>query len=97
MPRQYDKEFKEGICRLITEDGLSARVVGEQYGLHPVMLYRWMEEKRLYGEEAFIGQGNQRKEDRELRQLKKENERLREENEILKKAAAYFGKKRKNG
>lgn len=96
MGRQYSREYKEEICRLIMEDGLSPRVVAEQYGLHHVMLYRWMGEKRLYGNEAFVGQGHQRSEDKELRKLKKENERLRQENEILKKAAAYFAKEKGN-
>lgn len=97
MARRYSKEYKEEICRLIMEDGLNPRNVAEQYGLHFIMLYRWVDEKRMYGEEAFVGKGHQRSEDKELRKLKKENERLREENEILKKAAAYFAKGRGNG
>ena len=45
-----------------------------------------------YGDDAFVGKGHQHKEDAELKKLLKENERLKMENEILKKAAAYFAK-----
>lgn len=41
---------------------------------------------------AFPGSGNLKPEDEEMRRLRKENADLREENEILKKAAAYFAK-----
>lgn len=60
------------------------------------MLYRWVTEYQTYGEGAFVGKGRQRSEDAELKKLKKENEYLRMENEILKKAAAYFAKEHKN-
>ena len=61
-------------------------------GINKIMLYRWISEYETYGEEAFVGAGHQRSEDAELRKLRKENERLTMENEILKKAAAYFAK-----
>ena len=56
------------------------------------MLYRWIDEYQTNGDEAFVGSGNQRPSDAELRKLRKENEQLKMENEILKKAAAYFAK-----
>jgi transposase len=43
----------------------------------------------------FWGKGNLKPTDEELRRLKRENEELREENEILKKAAAIFAKHQK--
>jgi transposase len=49
--------------------------------------YRWISEYRQDGEETFPGKGHLKPEDAELRRLKRENEELREENEILKKAA----------
>lgn len=48
------------------------------------------------GGKAFLGRGRPKKEDQsELATLRQENERLKEENEILKKAAAYFAKELK--
>ena len=92
MRRSYSKEFKTKACELVVKDGIKARVVAEKMGINHLMLYRWIDEYETHGEEAFIGSGNQRSEDAELRKLRKENERLKMENEILKKAAAYFAK-----
>ena len=42
------------------------------------------------GEHAFPGKGRLKPDDEELRRLKLENERLRREHDILKKAVAIF-------
>lgn len=92
MKRTYSKEFKVKVCELVIKDGIKHAVVAEKMGINKIMLYRWISEYETYGEEAFVGAGHQRSEDAELRKLRKENERLTMENEILKKAAAYFAK-----
>ena len=92
MKRTFSKEFKVKVCELVIKDGIKHAVVAEKMGINKIMLYRWISEYETYGEEAFVGAGHQRSEDAELRKLRKENERLRMENEILKKAAAYFAK-----
>ncbi len=97
MKRTYSKEFKIKACELVTKDGIAVAVVAEKFGIHHVMLHRWISEYREFGEEAFIGKGHQKPFDAELRKLRKENERLKMENEILKKAAAYFAKDPENG
>jgi transposase-like protein len=90
--RTYTKEFKVTACRLVIEDKIKPSVVAEKLGINVVMLYRWVSEYETDGDEAFVGTGHQKPEDREIRKLRKENERLKMENEILKKAAAYFAK-----
>ena len=92
MKRTYSKEFKEKACELVIKDGIKHAVVAEKMGISHIMLYRWIDEYQTYGEEAFVGKGKLRSEDAELKKLRKENERLKMENEILKKAAAYFAK-----
>jgi len=92
MRRSFSKEFKTKACELVLKDGIKPKVVAEKMGINHIMLYRWIDEYETHGEEAFVGSGNQRSEDAELRKLRKENERLKMENEILKKAAAYFAK-----
>lgn len=94
MRRKHSKEFKIKACELVLKDGIKHAVVAEKLGINKVMLYEWIEQYETYGENAFVGSGHQRPEDAELRKLRKENERLRMENEILKKAAAYFAKGR---
>lgn len=97
MKRTYSKEFKIKACELVTKDGIKVSVVAEKFGINNIMLHRWVSEYLESGEEAFVGKGNQKPKDAELRKLRKENERLRMENEILKKAAAYFAKDPENG
>ena len=92
MKRKYSKEFKVSACELVVKDNLKPQIVAEKMGLNEVMLYRWVSEYRQNGDEAFMGSGHPAPADAELRKLKRENERLRQENEILKKAAAYFAK-----
>ena len=92
MKRTFSKEFKVKACELVIKDGIKHAVVAEKMGINKIMLYRWISEYETYGEEAFVGAGHQRSEDAELRKLRKENERLTMETEILKKAAAYFAK-----
>lgn len=94
MKRTYSKEFKMKACELVIKDNIA---VAEKFGIHHVMLHRWVSEYRELGDEAFVGKGHQRPADAELHRLRKENERLKMENEILKKAAAYFAKDPGNG
>lgn len=97
MKRTYSKEFKMKACELVITDNIAVAVVAEKFGISHVMLYRWVSEYRALGNEAFVGKGHQKPADAELRRLRRENERLKMENEILKKAAAYFAKDPENG
>ena len=95
--RNYTKEFKVQACELVMKENLKVKSVSERMGINQVMLYRWIDEYKTYGEEAFIGKGHLRPEEAKIKKLQKENEELREQIEILKKAAAYFAKENKKG
>ncbi len=56
------------------------------------MLSQWKREQEKHGEQAFPAKGNMAPEQAELHRLQKENERLRMERAILKKATAFFAK-----
>ena len=90
--RRYSKEFKVSACELVLKDKIKPQVVADKMGLNVVMLYRWVSEYQQNGDQAFMGSGHQAPADAELKKLQRENERLKMENEILKKAAAYFAK-----
>ena len=92
MKRTYSKEFKIKACELVLKDVIKHKVVAEKLGINHIMLYQWIDNYQTYGDHAFVVNGHQHKEDAELKKLRKENERLKMENEILKKAAAYFVK-----
>lgn len=87
-----DKEYKMQILDLILKDKITVKVVAEKFSISEPTIYTWLSRYEKYGEEGFVGSGHQRKADGELRKLKKENERLKMQVEILKKVAAYQAK-----
>ena len=66
----------------------------QKLGIRRNQLYKWKAQLEAKGEKAFPGKpGRPKKEDQsELTTLQQENRRLKEEIEILKKAAAYFAR-----
>lgn len=86
---EKNREFKFQIMELHNEKGISIKVLSEKFGIPKQTIYSWREQYRKYGKDAFVGCGKQRPEDAELRKLKRENENLRMQVEILKKVAAY--------
>jgi transposase len=68
--------------------------LSEKFGIAEATLYGWRAQHRRYGKDAFVGCGRQRPEDAEMRKLRRENEQLKMENELLKKVAAYQAKKK---
>jgi len=90
--KKYDAAFKQEAIRLVEEQGEKAAAVAKRLDLTDKTLYRWLSEYRKDGNNAFPGKGNLKPEDAEFRRLRRENDELKEENEILKKAAAIFAK-----
>ena len=92
---RYDVAFKKEAIAMVTEAGQSVVEVGAKLGIHIKTLYRWLDEYRQDGNNAFPGKGNLKPDDEENRRLKREIMELREENEILKKATAIFARHQK--
>jgi transposase len=90
MPRRFDLEFKLEAVRMASEPGMTARDVAQRLGIGQGVLSRWKRQLKNEGNQAFPGKGNLKPEGEELRQLKRECERLRRERDILKKAVAIF-------
>jgi transposase len=90
----YTREFKEDAVRLVTDKGISVSTVAIDLGVHENTIYKWMRQYKTDPEGAFPGKGRLKPQDEELRKLQRENEVLREEREILKKALAIFSKHR---
>lgn len=93
--RRFDKEYKIEVVKQVKEIGRSVPDIARELGLHVNTVYKWLKEYETIGSNAFVGSGNLRPEDEEIRRLKKELSDLREENQILKKAAAFFAKNQK--
>lgn len=92
MVKQYSAEFKIEAVRRYEASGKSIALVSEKLWVKPTTMQGWVNKYRKSPEAPFPGSGNLSPEDEKLRRLEKELRELREENEILKRAAAYFAK-----
>jgi transposase len=90
--RQYTAEFKREAIRLITEHGYGVTEAARNLGLHAQMLGRWKRQAEHQTNGSNGGNGQMSAEHEELLRLRKENQRLRMEREILKKATVFFAK-----
>jgi transposase len=90
--RTYSREFKVEAVRLLETSGKSASQVERDLGIGKGNLWRWKRELAADSENAFPGQGRLTAEQERLRQLEGENEVLRQERDILKKAVAIFSR-----
>jgi len=92
--RSFTREFKVQAVRMVSEGGRRLSEVARDLELDPKLIRRWREaleqEQEKEVSEAFPGKGHLQPEPEELRRLQRENTRLREEREILKKALAIF-------
>jgi transposase-like protein len=89
----FTREFKLEALRLLDRGEKRPADLARELGVPRNRLYKWREQLERKGEESvFPGQGRKRGADAEAAALKREIARLKEENEILKKAATYFAK-----
>ena len=90
--KRYAKEFKLEAVRLLEKRDKPASVLARELGVRRNQLYKWQRQLADKGEAAaFKGSGHRpTQEVDELIALKRRIAELEEENEILKKADAYF-------
>ena len=67
--------------------------VARELDIHPNLIHKWRRDYLAEGESAFVGSGNIKPEDVEIRRLQKELEDVKEERDILKKALSVFSKR----
>ena len=88
----FDKEYKLMAVNRVKESTKTVAEVARELDLRPSTLHGWIAKYGKHGDNAFPGSGRLYEEDAELRRLRREIMDLKEENAILKKAAAYFAK-----
>ena len=89
--KRYSREFKLEAVRLANESGKPVTEVARELDISVHHLYRWRDEASKQGEKVFPGHGKAGSQD-ELVKLRRENARLREERDILKKSLIFFAK-----
>ena len=91
--KKYTKEFKLNAVYLMLSNTMQPKEIFKMLDVDRQTVYRWVSEFKARGETAFdekaVLPGD------EVRRLQKELADLRMENEILKKATAYFAERHK--
>lgn len=96
---KYNEEFRSSTVQLILNNNKSVKEISIDLDIHEKTLYSWIraykiknklpvEARTTYGTTASISESLEE----ELKRLRFENKILKQEREILKKAAAYFAK-----
>lgn len=87
--KRYSREFKLEAVRLADESGKPVTEVARELDISVHLLYKWRDRADKGGKTVFPGHGKRNPED-EISVLRRENARLREERDILKKSLIFF-------
>ncbi|MGV9967695.1 transposase [Streptomyces olivaceus] len=89
MPKPYPKEFREDVVRVARnrEPGVTLEQIAADFGVHPITLSKWL---RRADTDQDAGPAPVSGESAELREARKRIRLLEQENEVLRRAAAYL-------
>jgi len=91
--RHFTGEFKRNAVQLVTEKGMPVGKVARDLDIHPNLLHTGRRGLLKDGEKAFVGKGHASPEGAEMKQLRKELEKVKEERDMVKKALAVFSRR----
>lgn len=91
MNSSYSSQFKQDAVKLAVESDQSVAQTARDLGVNANTLYTWINKFHQFETSATNGAGDNNPYD-ELKRLRREVSLLKEERNILKKAAAYFAK-----
>jgi len=89
VPKPYPSEFRDDVVRVVRsrEPGVTIEQVAKDFGVHPMTLHKWL---RRADVETGVKPGQTRADGGELREARKRIRLLEQENEVLRRAAAYL-------
>ena len=90
--RTFTREFKQEAVQLVRSSDKSQAQIARDLGIADSTLHHWCQQFAEQGEQAFPGSGHQTPQEEEIRHLKRENDVLRQERDILKKAIGIFSR-----
>jgi transposase len=90
--RSYTREYKVRAVKLVTEGEISLAQVARDLGINANMLTRWKKQYLTDKENAFPKRGRPRASETELERLRRENADLKQERDMLRKAAVLLAK-----
>jgi len=95
---KYTREFRDSTVQLVMNSDKSVLQIGKDLDVNPKTIYNWVREYKKANNIAIdshtTNSANTIKEtiEDELKRLRAETKLLKQERDILKKAAAYFAK-----
>ncbi len=89
MPKPYPTEFRDDVVRVARnrEPGVTIEQIAKDFGVHPMTLQKWLSCAAV---DEGTKPGQSRTEAAELREARKRIRLLEQENEVLRRAAAYL-------
>ena len=89
MPKPYPSEFRDDVVRVARnrEPGVTIEQIAHDFGNHPMTLQKWLRRADI---DEGVKPGQSRTEAAELREARKRIRLLEQENEVLRRAAAYL-------
>jgi transposase-like protein len=91
MPKPYPQEFRDDVVRVARgrPEGVTLEQIAADFGIHAITLSKWMRQAAIDDGDR---RGASRSEAAELREANRRIRLLEQENEVLRRAAAYLGK-----
>jgi transposase len=89
MPKAFPLEFRRDVIAIARKGEAPLSQVAKDFGISESCLHRWL---KLADIDDGIKPGVTSTESAELRELRKRNKMLEQENEILRRAAAFFAR-----
>lgn len=88
--KKYSEEFKRDALAMVAEGKRSIAEIERDLGITAGLIYKWQQRYRV--KEDRLQPSAQSAEQAEIRRLRRENEILRQERDILKKAIQVFSR-----
>lgn len=89
MGKRYPQEFRDDVVRVARKGDVSYAQLAEDFGISEASIYNWVKQADI---DDGVRPGLTEAEAAELREVKRRNRVLEEENLILRRAAAFFAK-----
>jgi transposase len=88
--RKYSPDYKQETVRLVQQSDIPVSQIAQNLGINDNMLRRWVKQAPELGKRAFPGHGNPR--DEEIARLQRELRQVKKERDFLREAVTYFAK-----
>ena len=89
MPKAFPIEFRSDVVAVARKGEAPLSQIAKDFGISESCLHRWL---KLADIDDGLRPGVTSSESAEMRELRKRNKTLEQENEILRRAAAFFAR-----